>query len=102
MAEDLAERAKAIRLRFDSIVSTESAWQKKLRTALVRSTELSLSLSEMSLWLDRLDRKLDRQLPVDVLNRKTVLMTKFNRFKVSPCVLLSSSRLFFLVFNFEL
>lgn len=78
---NLVDRARSVRKRYESICTEESLWRKKLQVALVHSPDFSLAVSEMSAWLTRLERKLNKELPVDILDRKQSLLSNYNKFK---------------------
>lgn len=78
---NLVDRARSVRLRYESICAEESMWRKKLQMALVHSQDFYLAVSEMSTSLTRLERKLHKELPIDILDRKQVLLSKYNKLK---------------------
>lgn len=71
--------------RWEQICKHASAWQAKLQDSLIGNREFHKIINEFNIWLEDTERKIKQFEPVDLSSEKSVMESKFIRFKELKC-----------------
>lgn len=80
-ALQLRSRLKEDNERWDNICKHASHWQNLLQGALIGNKEFHKIILELSSWLEDTERKIKKFEPVDLSSEKSIMESKFMRFK---------------------
>ena len=78
----LVKRSHAIKQRYNRVCAQESVWKQELQIALVQCSDFSQTVCDLMEWLDTVQRRLESLEPVDILDHKSFLQTKYNMLQV--------------------
>ena len=94
LAVHTSDTEKALRLRkrlhdnnarWEKICKHVTFWQSKLQDALIGNREFHKIITELSLWLEDTEQKIKNFEPVDLGSERSVMESKFTRFKELKC-----------------
>lgn len=84
-AQNLRKRLLEDNVRWESICKHATIWQSKLQDALIGNREFHKIINEFSVWLEETERKIKNFEPVDLASEKSIMESKFMRFKELKC-----------------
>jgi nesprin-1 len=84
-ASDLRKRLHDDNIRWQNICQHSSIWQQKLQEALIGNREFHKIINEFNIWLEDTERKIKNFEPVDLASERSIMESKFSRFKELKC-----------------
>lgn len=84
-AHNLRKRLHDDNIRWDSICQHATVWQRKLQEALIGNREFHKIINEFNIWLEDTERKIKNFEPVDLGSERSIMESKFSRFKELRC-----------------
>lgn len=84
-AQQLRKRLSDNNRRWELICQHASTWQTKLQDSLIGNREFYKIINEFNLWLEDTERKIKLFEPVDLSSEKSIMESKFIRFKELKC-----------------
>ena len=84
-ASNLRMRLHEDNIRWDNICKHATVWQGKLQEALIGNREFHKIISEFNTWLEETERKIKNFEPVDLASERSIMESKFSRFKELKC-----------------
>lgn len=84
-ATNLRKRLLDDNIRWESICKHATIWQRKLQEALIGNREFHKIINEFNIWLEDTERKIKRFEPVDLSSERSIMESKFSRFKELKC-----------------
>lgn len=80
-AQQLRKRLADNNLRWEQICQHATSWQSKLQDCLISNREFHKTINEFNVWLEDTERKIKLFEPVDLSSEKSIMESKFLRFK---------------------
>lgn len=84
-ASNLRQRLLDDNIRWEHICQHASIWQQKLHEALIGNREFHKIINEFNVWLEETERKIKKFEPVDLASERSIMESKFTRFKELKC-----------------
>lgn len=84
-ASNLRKRLQDDNIRWENICQHATIWQRKLQDALIGNREFHKIINEFNLWLEETERKIKKFEPVDLASERSIMESKFTRFKELKC-----------------
>lgn len=72
-------------IRWEDICKHATVWQSKLQDALIGNREFHKIIHEFFVWLEDTERKIRNFEPVDLASDRSIMESKFTRFKELKC-----------------
>lgn len=84
-AQQLRKRLADNNRRWELICQHATTWQSRLHNSLIGNREFHKIINEFNVWLEDTERKIKHFEPVDLSSEKSVMESKFMRFKELKC-----------------
>lgn len=84
-AKQLRKRLGDDNRRWEKICQNATTWQAKLQDCLISNREFHKIINEFNVWLEDTERKIKHFEPVDLSSEKSIMESKFLRFKELKC-----------------
>lgn len=84
-ATSLRSRLHDDNQRWEDICKHATVWQGKLQEALIGNREFHKIINEFNTWLEITERKIKKFEPVDLASERSIMESKFSRFKELKC-----------------
>lgn len=84
-ATNLRQRLLDNNIRWEAICQHATVWQGKLQQSLIGNREFHKIINEFNKWLEETEKKIKNFEPVDLGSERSIMMSKFTRFKELKC-----------------